>query len=107
MLSEIFRHARICISLVVNQRHHCVSENVSRRVPKMIKDILVNLTVVGDHDAAGEFAVSVGSTLKAFVTGVAFNYEPMVPATFTEGVPVDFVEAQRVENSKAAKDAVA
>jgi nucleotide-binding universal stress UspA family protein len=71
----------------------------------MIKDLIVNLTIGAKADVAADFAVAVASELEAHATGVAFAYEPVIPATVMGGVSVDFIEAQRTENEQAAKAA--
>jgi nucleotide-binding universal stress UspA family protein len=72
----------------------------------MIKDIVVNLSVAGSRASATDYAVSVGDAFGAHVAGVAFAYEPVIPATIMGGVPAELIEAQRSENSKAAKAAL-
>jgi len=74
----------------------------------MIKDILVNLPVGKAGDAAAPFAVSVAARLKANLTGVAFLYEPLLPPMIDlYALPADLMEAQRSENERTAKAAVA
>ncbi|MBI3702899.1 MAG: universal stress protein [Rhizobiales bacterium] len=70
----------------------------------MIKDIVVNLGL-GDHDHAGDFAISVADTFQSHVLGVAFAYEPIIPGTVMGGIPPEFIEAQRAESEKRAKAA--
>jgi len=72
----------------------------------MIKDIVVNLGL-GAKDPAGEYAVALGEALEAHVAGVAFSYEPVIPGAVMGGIPPEFIEAQRTEADKKAKDAVA
>ena len=71
----------------------------------MIKDLVVNLTVGSGPDVAGPFAISIAETFEAHVAAVAFSYEPVIPPTIMGGVPAAFIEQQRDENDKAAKDA--
>jgi nucleotide-binding universal stress UspA family protein len=71
----------------------------------MVKDIVVNLSVAGSHSAA-DYAIAVASALEAHVAGVAFAYEPVIPATVMGGVPTELIEAQRSENAAAAKTAI-
>src|SRR5271166_1897710 len=74
----------------------------------MIKDILANLPVGKSHDAFTHFAASVAAKLRAHLTGVAFVYEPLIPAMVDMyGIPPEIIESQRVKNEKAAKAAVA
>jgi len=70
----------------------------------MIKDIVVNLGL-GEHDHAGDFAISVADTFQAHVLGVAFAYEPIIPGTVMGGIPPEFIEAQRAESDKRARAA--
>lgn len=71
----------------------------------MIKDIVVNLGL-GDHDPAGEFAVSLAEKFEAHVLGIAFSYEPIIPGSVMGGIPPDFIEAQRTESEKKARGAI-
>jgi len=73
----------------------------------MIKDIVVNLSDSGKRDAACDYAVSLAGTFKAYLAGVAFNYEAMLPGAFADGMDTGFIDAQRAENEKAAKAAIA
>jgi nucleotide-binding universal stress UspA family protein len=74
----------------------------------MIKDVLINLTIGAKHDAAVDYGVAVAAELDAHACAVAFAWEPVIPATVMGGmVSVDIIEAQRTENAKAAKAAVA
>jgi nucleotide-binding universal stress UspA family protein len=72
----------------------------------MIKDIVVNLTGGHPQDFAADFAISVAATFGAHVAGIGFIYEPVIPGTMLGGIPTDLIEAQREENSKAAKGAI-
>jgi len=73
----------------------------------MPKDIVVNLMVAGSRDAAATYAVSVAKTFDAHLAGIAFAYEPVLPAIVGGGIPESVIEEQREENEKAAKAAVA
>ena len=72
----------------------------------MIKDIVVNLGL-GTHDPAGDYAISVAEAFQSHVLGVAFSYEPIIPGTVMGGIPPEFIEAQRAESDKRARDAIA
>jgi nucleotide-binding universal stress UspA family protein len=72
----------------------------------MIKDIVVNLSGKDPQDFAADYAISVAKTFGAHLAGIAFLYEPVIPDGTLGGVPVDLIELQREENSKAAKAAV-
>ncbi len=72
----------------------------------MLKDVVVNLSGRGPRDFAADYATSIAATFGAHVAGIAFLYEPVIPDGTLGGIPVDLIELQREENSKAAKDAV-
>ena len=72
----------------------------------MIKDIVVNLSVAGSRQAP-DFAVSIASTFDVHLAGVAFQYEPVIPATDMGGIPVELIEIQRADSEKKAGDAKA
>ena len=72
----------------------------------MIKDIVVNLSGRAPQDFAADYAISVAATFGARIAGIAFLYEPVIPDGTLGGVPVELIELQREENSKAAKGAV-
>jgi len=73
----------------------------------MIKDLVVNLTGGAPQDFAADYAVSIAKTFEAHIGGVGFVYEPVIPGSLLGGIPVDLIEAQREENAKTAKAAVA
>jgi nucleotide-binding universal stress UspA family protein len=72
----------------------------------MLKDVVVNVSGRAPQDYAAEYAVSVAAMFGAHVVGISFLYEPVIPDGTLGGVPIDLIELQREENSKAAKDAV-
>ena len=72
----------------------------------MIKDVVVNLSGRAPQDFAADYAISVAATFGARIAGIAFLYEPVIPDGTLGGVPVELIELQREENSKAAKGAV-
>ena len=72
----------------------------------MIKDVVVNLSGRAPQDFAADYAASVAATFGAHVAGIAFLYEPVIPDGSLGGVPIDLIELQREENSKAAKGAI-
>jgi len=72
----------------------------------MIKDIVVNLSVAESGGYAGDFAVSVASTVGAHLTGIAFVYDPIVPVAATGYVPPEVIESQQRDNEAAAKVAI-
>jgi nucleotide-binding universal stress UspA family protein len=73
----------------------------------MIKDIVVNLSLGDSRDPAAEFAVSAAAALDAHVAGVAFLYDPFVPAMDMGVIPSDLIEIQRVEGERSAANAIA
>jgi nucleotide-binding universal stress UspA family protein len=72
----------------------------------MIKDIIVNLGL-GEHDPAGNYAVSMGEMFEAHVLGVVFAYEPVIPGSVMGAIPPEFIETQRTESSRRAQAAAA
>ena len=72
----------------------------------MLKDIVVNLSGRAAQDFATDYATSIAATFGAHVAGIAFLYEPVIPDGTLGGIPVDLIELQREENSKAANAAV-
>jgi len=72
----------------------------------MIKDIVVNLSVAENGGYAGDFAVSVASTVGAHLTGIAFVYDPIVPVAATGYIPPEVIETQQRDNEAAAKAAI-
>jgi nucleotide-binding universal stress UspA family protein len=73
----------------------------------MIKDLVVNLTGSTPQDFAADCAISIAKMFAAHLAGIGFVYEPVIPGSLLGGIPVDLIEAQRQENAKAAKAAVA
>jgi nucleotide-binding universal stress UspA family protein len=71
----------------------------------MIKDIVVNLTGAAPQEFAADYAISLAGLFEAHIAGVGFIYEPVIPGTVMGGIPTDLIEAQREENTKAAKAA--
>src|SRR5258706_369127 len=64
----------------------------------MIKDIVVNLTVGAARDPAADYAISMAKTFNAHLAGVAFAYEPVLPAIVGVGIPDTVIEEQHEEN---------
>ena len=64
----------------------------------MIKDILLNLSVVKGGGPAGDYAVSVAAAFDAHIAGIAFLYDPLPRA--------GFIDTQMRENSAATKIAI-
>jgi nucleotide-binding universal stress UspA family protein len=71
----------------------------------MVKDIVVNLTGAAPQEFAADYAISLATLFHAHIAGVGFVYEPVIPGTVLGGIPTDLIEAQREENTKAAKAA--
>jgi nucleotide-binding universal stress UspA family protein len=77
----------------------------------MIKDLIVNLGLgakdSGQHDPAGDFAISVADAFRAHVLGLAFSYEPVIPGSVMGGIPPEIIESQRRESDGKARAALA
>jgi nucleotide-binding universal stress UspA family protein len=73
----------------------------------MIKDIVVNLTGGHPQDFASAYAISLAAGFGAHLAGIGFIYEPVIPGSILGGLPSDLIEAQREENSRTAKEAIA
>jgi nucleotide-binding universal stress UspA family protein len=71
----------------------------------MIKDIVVNLALAAEHDPAAAFALSVASAFAAHAAGIAFQYDPIMPAVLMDDVPPDVIDMERAENNRAANAA--
>jgi nucleotide-binding universal stress UspA family protein len=68
----------------------------------MIKDLLVHLSLGAKRNAAAEYAVALGDAFDAHVAAMAFAYDPIIPVTVLDGMPTDFMDAQRREGERAA-----
>jgi len=73
----------------------------------MVKDIVVNLTGGHPQDFASAYAISLAAGFGAHLAGIGFIYEPVIPGSLLGGLPSDLIEAQREENSRTAKEAIA
>jgi len=73
----------------------------------MLRDIVVNLTVGAAQDPAADYAISMAKAFNAHLAGVAFAYEPVLPAIVGVGIPDTVIEEQHEENERAAQAAVA
>src|ERR1700693_4563205 len=69
----------------------------------MVKDIVVNLTGAAPQEFAADYAISLARLFDAHIAGIGFIYEPVIPGTVMGGIPTDLIEAQREENTRAAK----
>ena len=58
----------------------------------MLKDVVVNLSSGGERDSAADFAISIAQSFKAHLAGIAFAYEPVIPATLMGGIPTEIIE---------------
>jgi nucleotide-binding universal stress UspA family protein len=72
----------------------------------MIKDIVVNLALVQDHDPAADFAVSVAETFGAHICGIVFVYDPVIAPSIMDGVSAEWIESQRAESRALAQNAI-
>lgn len=71
----------------------------------MLKDVLVYLSAGDGGNAAARYAVSLGQAFDAHVAGVAFAFDPVIPASVMGGISAELIESQRTENEKAARAA--
>jgi nucleotide-binding universal stress UspA family protein len=72
-----------------------------------MKDLIVNLTLGGPRDVAGDYALSVAAAFEAHVTAVAYRYIFEMPGTIIgPSVAASIIETQRRESEKAAREAV-
>jgi nucleotide-binding universal stress UspA family protein len=72
----------------------------------MIKDLVVNLGLTTDRDAAAEFAISIAQTFQAHVAGIAFAYGPVVAPAVVDGLSAAWIDTRRSENRAAAEAAI-
>jgi nucleotide-binding universal stress UspA family protein len=68
----------------------------------MIKDMLVNLSVAAERDAAAGYAVALSCMLDAHLTGVAFAYDPVIAPSVMGVESTTYVDVQRDENEQRA-----
>jgi hypothetical protein len=75
----------------------------------MFKDVLVNLSVAQRRDPACDYAVSVATAFNAHLSGIAFAYDPTVPAIAggCEVMLPGWIEEERGKAAERAKAAVA
>ena len=75
----------------------------------MFKDVLVNLSVAERRDPACDYAVSVATAFNAHLSGIAFAYDPAVPAIAggCEVMLPGWIEEERGKAAERAKAAVA
>ena len=73
----------------------------------MIKDVIVNLTVDASRDVAADYAISLAQAFGAHLAGIGFTYEVPIPGSIFGSTAVRLVEAQRAENERAARNAIA
>lgn len=72
----------------------------------MIKDIVVNLPTTNPQRIV-DYAISVATAFQAHLGGVAFQYEPIIPAADFGSIPIGLIESQRAENKQQAMHAKA
>lgn len=72
----------------------------------MIKDIVVNLALVGANDPAAAYAVSLARTFGAHLTGIVFVYDPVISPSIMDGVSAEWIDAQRDESQAMAQTAI-
>jgi nucleotide-binding universal stress UspA family protein len=75
----------------------------------MFKDVLVNLSVADRRDPACDYALSVANAFNAHLTGIAFAYDPAVPAIAggCEVMLPGWIEEERCQAAQRGKAAVA
>jgi nucleotide-binding universal stress UspA family protein len=61
----------------------------------MIKDMVVNLNVGAEADAASDYAISVAAALDAHLTGIVLLYGPIVPVSHAGYVPPELEVIER------------
>ena len=69
----------------------------------MIKDIVVNLSVEKDRDAAADFAISTAALFDAHLSAISFAYEPPVGGSVFDGLTPSIIDAWRAERMDAAE----
>jgi len=72
----------------------------------LIKDIVVSLSVAEGGGFAGDFAISVAAALKGHLTGIAFVYDPIIPAAAVGYLSPQVIEAQQRDSANAAQAAL-
>ena len=72
----------------------------------MVKDVVVNLSVVEGRDPACDYALSVAHAFNAHLAGIAFAYDPVL-AIAGEAMPPKWIEEQHAKAAEAADAAVA
>jgi nucleotide-binding universal stress UspA family protein len=75
----------------------------------MFKDVLVNLSVADRRDPVCDYAVSLANAFNAHLSGIAFAYDPAVPAIAggCEVMLPGWIEEERGKATERAKAAVA
>ena len=69
----------------------------------MINDIVVNLSVGGKANSAGDYAISLATALNAHLTGIIFLYGPTMPVSRAGYVPPELEVIER--HNEAAVEA--
>ena len=69
----------------------------------MIKDIVINLSGGRSQDFAVDYAVSVARAFQAQLAGIAFVFDAVIPDGVMGSIPIEMIEMQREDNSKAAR----
>ena len=72
----------------------------------MVKDVVVNLSVLEGRDPACDYALSVAHAFNAHLAGIAFAYDPVL-AIAGEAMPPKWIEEQHAKAAEAADAAVA
>jgi nucleotide-binding universal stress UspA family protein len=72
----------------------------------MIKDLVVNLSIGTEDDAARDYAISLARQFGAHLAAVAFAYEPIPPTVMIDGAPPEWFDELIQEAEKSADAAV-
>jgi len=84
----------------VNQRDHSAAAPLPG-----VKDIVVKLETES-RDPAGDYAISMAESVGANLVGIAFAYEPAVPAYVSAELPDDLIARARAERERQARAAI-
>ena len=72
----------------------------------MLKDLVVNLALGPAKDATADYALSIAETFEAQIAGIAFAFEPVIPASAAGGVAADVIGGAIAENERVATSAI-
>jgi len=72
----------------------------------MIKDLVVKLEDNPSRDRSRDYAFSIAQIFDAHVAGVAFAYDPDLPAYVMAEIPADVIARAKLENETVARAAI-